>query len=121
LDILEGQETGKINHLAELGKVVNTSLNFLQTVAHSVTLESDLEKRVAHRALEEEIIGHGADLGAKSNRKDGQNIIVTAGTQKTTQRTSRWVADGGRSKGRETGKKSKKSRKLFFFAASANP
>ena len=50
--VLEGQETGKLDHLAELGQVIDTGLDFLQAIADSVNLVGDLEKRVADRALE---------------------------------------------------------------------
>jgi hypothetical protein len=114
LDILEGQETGKVNHLAELSEVVNTGLDFLQAVAHGVTLESDLEKRVAHGALEEEKIGHGADLEAKSNRKDGPNTIVTAGTQKQLNKRTGGLLMTDVQKGGRRAKVEEIEKALFF-------
>lgn len=56
--ILERQETGQFDHFTETGQVVNTFLNLLQAVSHAVTLVGDLEKRVAHGALEQKEVGH---------------------------------------------------------------
>lgn len=50
--VLKGQETGQLDHLAELGQVIDTGLDFLQAIADSITLVGDLEKRVTDRALE---------------------------------------------------------------------
>jgi hypothetical protein len=56
--VLKRKETRKLNHLAKLSEVIDTLLNFLQGVADSVALVDGLEKRVAHRALEEEKVSH---------------------------------------------------------------
>lgn len=81
-DVLEWQKTGKVNHLAKLSKVIDSSLDFLQAVADGVALNRDLEKRVAHGALKEKVIRHGAGGKANSSRKNGLMNIITAKTQK---------------------------------------
>jgi len=50
--ILKGQETGKLNHLANLSQIIDTLLNLLQVMSHGITLVGDLEKLETHRALE---------------------------------------------------------------------
>lgn len=65
-DILKWEEACNIDHFAKLSKVIDTLLDFLQAITHCVTLEGDLEQRVANRALEEKVIGHGVDAKAKS-------------------------------------------------------
>lgn len=49
--VLERHETRQVNHLSELGQIIDTFLNFLQAIANAVALKCDLEKRVTHRAL----------------------------------------------------------------------
>lgn len=83
-NVLKGQETGQINHLAKLGKVINTFLDFLKTVAHSVALEGDLEKRVAHRALEQEIISHSTRSLGQMDRDNDQRINCSGKGPQTT-------------------------------------
>lgn len=60
--VLIRQKADEIDHLAELGELAHTILDFLQAISHSVGLVHDLEERVAHRALVEEVVsGHGGD------------------------------------------------------------
>lgn len=57
-NVLERQKAGQLDHLAEFGEIIQTFLDFLQAVTNGVTLESNLEKGVAHRAFEEKVVGH---------------------------------------------------------------
>lgn len=57
-NVLEGKETGEVNHLSKLGEIIDTLLNFLQAVANSVALNGNLEERVADGALEKKVVGH---------------------------------------------------------------
>lgn len=51
-------------------------MDFLQTVAYSIALESDLEERIAHGALEQQIVGHRTNPEVNVNCKDDQRTTI---------------------------------------------